>query len=139
MVGGRRHLALADAAIRGERLAWPSPMPDAFPAILARRGQPVAVLASGDPYCFGVGAALAGVVPLAETVCHPAPSAFALARARLGWAVGGRELSVCGRPLAGIIPHLQPGARLLVLSAGRRDARRARRAAARHAALAPPR
>ncbi len=116
VVGGRRHLALADAAIRGERLAWPSPLPDAFPAILARRGQPVAVLASGDPYRFGIGAALAGVVPLAETVCHPAPSAFALARARLGWP-SAEELSVCGRPLAGIIPYLQSGARLLVLSA----------------------
>ena len=98
VVGGRRHLALADGAITGARLAWPSPMADAYPAILARRGQPVAVLASGDPYCFGVGATLAALVPAAETVCHPAPSAFALARARLGWAEAA-ELSACGRPL----------------------------------------
>ena len=119
VVGGRRHLALAEAMIRGEQLAWPSPMEGAFPAILARRGQAVAVLASGDPFCFGVGATLAALVPAAEIVCHPAPSAFALARARLGWATSEvSELSVCGRPLAAIIPHLQPGARLLVLSAG---------------------
>ena len=118
VVGGRRHLALADPAIRGERLAWPSPMADAFPAILGRRGQDVAVLASGDPFCFGVGATLAALVPAAEIACHPAPSAFALARARLGWAASDvAELSACGRPLSAIIPHLQPGARLLVLSA----------------------
>jgi precorrin-6Y C5,15-methyltransferase (decarboxylating) len=118
VVGGRRHLALADHAIRGERLAWPSPMEGAFPAILARRGEPVAVLASGDPFCFGVGVTLAALIPLAETICHPAPSAFALARARLGWASAEvAELSICGRPLAAIVPHLQPGARLLVLSA----------------------
>ena len=118
VVGGRRHLALADRAICGERLAWPSPLTDAFPAILARRGEPVAVLASGDPFCFGIGATLATVAPRAEIVCHPAPSAFALARARLGWSSADTaELSACGRPLAAIIPHLQPGAQLLVLSA----------------------
>ena len=118
VAGGRRHLALAGAAVRGEALAWPSPMEAAYPTILARRGEPVAVLASGDPFCFGVGAALARMVPMAEIVCHPAPSAFALARARLGWdAAGVTELSACGRPLAAITPHLQPGARLLVLSA----------------------
>ncbi len=117
VVGGRRHLALADAAIRGERMAWPSPMAEAYPVLLARRGQPVCVLASGDPYCFGVGAALAALVPAAEIVCHPAPSAFALARARLGWP-DAAELSACGRPLAALGPQLQPGARLLVLSAG---------------------
>ena len=117
VVGGRRHLALAAGSIRGESLAWPSPMEQAYPAVLARRGRPVCVLASGDPYCFGVGTALAALAPVAETVCHPAPSAFTLARARLGWS-DAAELSACGRPLAAIGPHLQPGARLLVLSAG---------------------
>ncbi len=118
-MGGQRHLDLAAGSVRGEAMPWPSPMDAAYPAILARRGRPVAVLASGDPFCFGVGAALARLVPMADIVCHPAPSAFALARARLGWAMADTaELSVCGRPLAAIVPHLQPAARLLVLSAG---------------------
>jgi precorrin-6Y C5,15-methyltransferase (decarboxylating) len=117
--GGRRHLVLAEPAITGEARPWPSPMEDAYPAIRDRRGRPTAVLASGDPFCFGVGAPLAALVPMAEIVCHPAPSAFALARARLGWPVTDvTELSICGRPLEAIVPHLQPGARLLVLSAG---------------------
>ena len=116
VVGGRRHLALAADAIRGAALPWPSPMD--YAAILARRGRPVCVLASGDPFCFGVGAPLAALVPMAEIVCHPAPSAFTLARARLGWPmVDIAELSVCGRPLAAILPYFQPAARLLVLSA----------------------
>ncbi len=119
VVGGRRHLALADGLIRGERLPWPSPIEAAFPAILARRGRPTAVLASGDPFCFGIGATLAAHVPAAEMLCHPVPSAFALARARLGWAAADvAELSACGRPLEAIIPAALPGARLLVLSAG---------------------
>ncbi|HTR17029.1 MAG TPA: precorrin-6y C5,15-methyltransferase (decarboxylating) subunit CbiE [Acetobacteraceae bacterium] len=118
VVGGARHLALADRLITGARLAWPSPLSDAFPAILARRGEAVVVLASGDPYCFGVGASLARIVPPEETLCLPAPSAFSLACARLGWAAQEvAQLSFCGRPLEAVLPRLQPGARLLALSA----------------------
>lgn len=118
VVGGTRHLALAAPLIRAERLAWPSALKDAFPAILARRGQPVVVLASGDPYCYGIGSSLALLVPVEETLCIPAASAFSLACARLGWALQDVvTLSFCGRPLQAILPRLQPGARILGLSA----------------------
>ena len=118
VVGGTRHLALAAPLIRAERLAWPSPLSDAFPTILARRGRPVVVLASGDPYCYGIGSTLASLVPIAETLCIPAASAFSLACARLGWALQDvTTLSFCGRPLEAILPRLQPGARILGLSA----------------------
>ena len=118
VVGGSRHLALAESLIQGTQLAWPSPIADAFPAILARRGNRVVVLASGDPYCYGIGNTLSAVVPPQETLCLPAPSAFSLACARLGWAMQDTAtLSFCGRPLAAIAPLLQPGARVLALSA----------------------
>lgn len=118
VVGGARHLALAATLTRGERLTWPSPLSDAFPAILARRGEPVVVLASGDPYCYGIGSTLASLVPVTEALCIPAPSAFSLACARLGWALQDVvTLSFCGRPLEVILPRLQPGARILGLSA----------------------
>lgn len=116
IVGGRRHLELikADPAIS---LAWPSPLGDAFPAILARRGSPVAVLASGDPFFYGVGSLLAEIVDPREMTVLPAPSAFALAAARLGWP--GQDVvrvSLHGRALERVLPHVQPGARLLALS-----------------------
>jgi precorrin-6B C5,15-methyltransferase / cobalt-precorrin-6B C5,C15-methyltransferase len=118
VVGGARHLALAESLIRGERLTWPSPLTEAFPTILARRGQPAVVLASGDPYCYGIGTTLRRLVPLDETLCIPAPSAFSLARARLGWAMQDvATLSFCGRPVETIRPRLQPGSRILALSA----------------------
>jgi precorrin-6Y C5,15-methyltransferase (decarboxylating) len=118
VIGGERHLALARALINGERAVWPSPLADAIPAILTRRGSPVTVLASGDPFCFGVGSLLARRVPMAEMLCLPAPSAFSLACARLGWALPEVEtISFCGRPLEAIRPLLQPGARVLALSA----------------------
>jgi precorrin-6Y C5,15-methyltransferase (decarboxylating) len=118
VVGGARHLALAADVIRGEQMPWTSPLTDAFPAILARRGRDVAVLASGDPYCYGIGSTLAALVPAGETICIPAPSSFSLACARLGWSLQDvATMSACGRPLEAVLPLLQPGCRLLVLSA----------------------
>ncbi|WP_293864086.1 precorrin-6y C5,15-methyltransferase (decarboxylating) subunit CbiE [uncultured Alsobacter sp.] len=117
VVGGARHIALAGSAIRGETLAWPSPLVDAFPAILARRGQPVCVLASGDPFFYGVGNTLMRLVDPAEVICLPAPSAFSLATARLGWPLQDCSLvSLHGRSFERIVPHLQPCARIVALS-----------------------
>ncbi len=118
VIGGARHLALAAPLIRGAQKTWPSPITDAFAEILARRPDPVAVLASGDPYCYGIGNSLARLVPAEETICFPEKSAFSLACAYLGWPVHDCDLlSFCGRPLAALLPKLQPGARILALSA----------------------
>lgn len=114
--GGRRHLALADAIIEGERRPWPSPF--AIDAVLALRGHAVCVLASGDPFLHGVGGLLAGAVPAAEMAVVPAPSAFSLAAARLGWALNEvAQLALHARPLDLLRPHLHPGARILALVA----------------------
>jgi len=116
VVGGRRHLRLA-GDFPGETLAWPSPLTDAFPAILARRGRKVVVLASGDPFLHGVGSTLIAHVTAQEMTCLPAPSAFSLAAARLGWALQDCALiSLHGHALERIIPHLQPQARILALA-----------------------
>jgi len=117
VVGGTRHLALAADLVRGERLAWPSPLHEAFPRIVARRGRPVAVLATGDPFHFGIGSVLTNHVAADEILCLPQPSAFSLAAARLGWALQDcATVSLHGRALGGLIRHLQPGARILALS-----------------------
>ena len=85
--------------------------------ILARRGQPTCVLATGDPFHYGVGAELARLVPADEIVCFPQPSAFSLAAARMGWSLPDCDcVSLHGRALERIVPLLQPGARILALS-----------------------
>ena len=116
VVGGRRHLALA-APLGAETLAWPSPLQDAIPTILSRRGEPVCVLASGDPFLHGVGSLLAAAVPAEEFTCLPAPSSISLGAGRLGWTLQDTRLvSLHGRDLRRIIPHLHPRAKLLCLA-----------------------
>jgi precorrin-6Y C5,15-methyltransferase (decarboxylating) len=118
VIGGKRHLALSDCLPSGELMAWPNPIAESIPTILAHRGEPVAVLASGDPYCFGVGTMLSAHVPPEETVCVPAPSSLSLACARLGWALDDvTVVSLCGRPIETLAPLLQPKRRVLALSA----------------------
>jgi precorrin-6Y C5,15-methyltransferase (decarboxylating) len=113
--GGQRHLALAAPAIRGEARPWPNPFD--ISAVLAHRGRPVCVLASGDPFHYGVGALLAEAIPTDEIVAIPAPSAFSLAAARLGWPLAETALvSLHGRAIDRILPHLQPGAAILALT-----------------------
>ena len=115
--GGKRHLALADALIRGAARPWPSPFDRAVEEVVAQRGRQVCVLASGDPYLYGVGSLLARHVDVAETMVLPAPSAFSLAAARLGWALSDvAQVSLHGRALDRIRPHLQPGAKVLALT-----------------------
>ncbi len=117
VVGGTRHLELAGPLIRGERLAWPSPIHDAFPHILARRGKAGNVLDSGDPFHFGIGKQLASLVPADEFIAIPNASAFSLAAARIGWALQDvATVTLHGRALEAIIRYLQPGARILALS-----------------------
>lgn len=120
LVGGERHLAMLPAHDPREKLVWSSPIAASLDEIRKRRGQRVCVLASGDPMCFGIGVTLVRTIPLSEMSIIPAPSAFSLACARLGWPLAEVEtLSLCGRPPALIQASLYPGARLLMLSEGK--------------------
>lgn len=115
--GGRRHLALAEALVTGEARAWPMPFDNAVRDVVALRGSKVCVLASGDPFLHGVGVTLARQVPVAEMKVLPAPSAFSLAAARLGWALQDIEtISLHGHAIDLLRPLLQPGARIIALT-----------------------
>src|SRR5262249_14218913 len=118
--GGKRHLALAAALIRGAARPWPSPFDRAADDVLAERGRPVCVLASGDPFVYGAGPVLTQHIDPAEMLAVPAPSAFSLAAARLGWALPDTALvSLHGRALDLVRPHLQPAMRVLALTSDR--------------------
>jgi precorrin-6Y C5,15-methyltransferase (decarboxylating) len=117
VAGGERHLKLVGRLAR-HVLRWPSPLDKAVPQILALRGRPVVVLASGDPFNYGIGVTLARHIAREEIFSVPQPSAFSLAANRLGWALQDTvTIGLNGRAIERLIPHLHPGTRILALSA----------------------
>ncbi|WP_062014021.1 bifunctional cobalt-precorrin-7 (C(5))-methyltransferase/cobalt-precorrin-6B (C(15))-methyltransferase [Aureimonas sp. AU4] len=114
--GGERHLAmLGDHPAR--RVRWRSPFAESAADILAARGSPAVVLATGDPSWFGPARWLRTFLDAGEMRVLPGPSAFSLAAARMGWALEAvRCLTIHGREVEALNPHVAPGARLLVLS-----------------------
>ncbi|WP_332700423.1 precorrin-6y C5,15-methyltransferase (decarboxylating) subunit CbiE [Devosia sp.] len=115
--GGARHLELAAPAITGEARPWLSPFSESIDAVVALRGRKVCVLASGDPFHHGVGVTLARQIDASQMQVFPHPSSFSLAAARLGWPLQDvLSLSLHGRPLDLIRPHLHAGARILALT-----------------------
>jgi precorrin-6B C5,15-methyltransferase / cobalt-precorrin-6B C5,C15-methyltransferase len=110
--GGERHLKLARIDGRGK--TWPVPFDTA--CVLARRGRPTAVLASGDPFWHGAGSSLAAQLSRDEWVAYPAPSTFSLAASRLGWRL--EEVNCIGlhaAPFERLVPLLSRGARIICL------------------------
>ncbi|BAZ41105.1 precorrin-6y C5,15-methyltransferase (decarboxylating), CbiE subunit [Calothrix sp. NIES-4101] len=120
IVGGKRHCAMLPADDPRPKIIWSSPISTSLEAIVHHRGESVCVLASGDPMCFGIGVTLTSKIPIDEMTIIPAPSAFSLACARLGWSLTDVEtLSLCSRPPALIQTAIYPGAQILVLSENR--------------------
>ncbi|GHE12080.1 precorrin-6y C5,15-methyltransferase (decarboxylating) subunit CbiE [Klenkia taihuensis] len=115
LVGSPRQLELVP--VDAERRPWPSPLVPAVPGLFAElAGRSVVVLASGDPMLSGVGTTLVRELGTDAVRVLPAPSSVSLACARLGWAVEDTQVvSLVGRPLELLHPHVHPGRRLLVL------------------------
>ena len=129
--GARAILDAAEIVVGAERLldglsadgrelhVWSSPLSDTIARIEGWRGRAVAVLASGDPMHFGVGCTLARHIPFEEMRVVPAPSAFSLAAARLGWPLQEVEcVSLHARPTELIVPLIAPNVRILALTGG---------------------
>src|SRR5688500_526586 len=111
-MGSRRQLDLVPGEF--ERVAWPSPLVPALPALFEKY-RDVCVLASGDPMFHGIGTTLVRLLGSRVTVI-PHPSSVSLACARLGWALNDVEVvSLVGRSPDLLRPALVPGRRVLVL------------------------
>lgn len=119
VLGSTRQLAELGADIPAERVPWPSPMLPALRSLLDEHsGRRMCVLASGDPMFFGVGSTVVRMLGTAQVRVLPQASSLSLACARMGWALDRVEVvSVVGRPVEQLHPVLQPGQRVLVLSA----------------------
>ncbi|MBB5937886.1 precorrin-6y C5,15-methyltransferase (decarboxylating) subunit CbiE [Streptomyces zagrosensis] len=120
IIGGTRQLELLPADCAGQRVSWPSPLRPAVARLVgAHAGHRIAVLASGDPFFYGIGRALSEELGADRLRVLPHPSSVAYAGARLGWPLEDTDVvSLVGRPLATLNRWLFDRRRLLVLSAG---------------------
>lgn len=117
IVGSRRILEREELG-NTETHIWSSPISDMLTQIDGWKGKNVVILATGDPMFFGVGATIARHIPPGEMTVIPAPSAFSLAAARLKWPLQDVEtISLHGRPVSLIQRFLQPGMKVLALTA----------------------
>lgn len=118
IIGGDRHHKLTPT-IKAERISWPSPFDALIDLLQSLRGKRVAVLATGDPLWYSVGARIGRAMEEGEIVFHPQLSAFQLAASRMGWSMPDIELlTVHGRPVEQMIPFIQPEVRMIVLTTG---------------------
>jgi precorrin-6Y C5,15-methyltransferase (decarboxylating) len=136
IIGGPRHLALLPATVHGRRVPLPSPLLPGLPEVIAahaaagaahadasragaaRADAALVVLASGDPMFYGIGSTLARLLGPERLRVLPHPSSVSLAAARLGWPLDDVDVvSLVGRPRELLHPLLQPGRRVLALTA----------------------
>lgn len=119
LVGSARLLGFTPETA-AERHEWPQPFSAVVDRITPLRGRKTVVLATGDPLNYGVARKLMEFIPFAEMEIVPHVSAFSLAAARVGWSLPDCDtLTLHGRDAAHIEPFIQPGVRLLVLTADR--------------------
>ncbi|MBA2126752.1 cobalamin biosynthesis bifunctional protein CbiET [Hyphomicrobium methylovorum] len=117
VVGGQRHLDLIGATT-GRQLKWLTPLDATVAEILALRGRPVVVLASGDPFWFGAGVTIARSIPAEEMLVLPSPSSFSLAASRLCWPL--QDVETLGLNMRGLVPllrrHVHDGRKIIALA-----------------------
>ena len=116
IIAPERVLKRVDCGPR-ETIPWTFGIKETIALVMARRGTPVTILATGDPMFYGVGATLMRQLDAGEMRVIPSPSAFSLAAARLGWALQDvAMISLHGRSVHGLAAHMHPGARIIALT-----------------------
>ena len=109
-----RHLDLLGET-SARRIPWPVPYRDGLDVLKTLRGQGVVVLASGDPFWFGAGSAIARQFDSHEWIALPGASCFSLAANHLGWALEDTAcLGLHAAPMTRLRRHLARGTRAIV-------------------------
>ncbi|MEP3233872.1 MAG: precorrin-6y C5,15-methyltransferase (decarboxylating) subunit CbiE [Hyphomicrobiales bacterium] len=109
---------IADADVAGKKVTlWVSNIHETLRNLQDQRGEPVTILATGDPFHFGIAATLARTIPSEEIITIPHPSGFSLAANRMGWALQDVDcISLHGRKVERLQPFIEPDNRVLALT-----------------------
>jgi len=117
VVGSKRLLALLPKT-KAEIHEWPQPFAAVVDRVKPLVGRNTVILATGDPMNYGVARKLMEFIPFEEMTIIPSLSAFSLAASRMGWSLPDCDtLTLHGRPAANLEAFIQPGAKLIVLTA----------------------
>lgn len=118
--GGPRHLGMLSDDDTRDRIAWSKDLgADLERLEQLRPTHQIAVLASGDPMLFGIGVRIVERFGIKDVQIIPAPSAFSLAAARVGWPLGDpmvKCVSIHALPFESVLRLVQPDVKLLLLS-----------------------
>ena len=113
--GSSRHIALARASSKGK--LWPKPF--SIDEVFNYKDKTVVVLASGDPFWFGVGPLLIKHLKKHEWHSYPSPSTFSLAANKLGWPINAVDcLAFHAKPVETISAHLSETGKAVILLRG---------------------
>ena len=105
--------ALADKKVT----PWTSGIHETIRSLHERRGEPLTILATGDPFHFGIAATLARTIPADEIITIPHPSGFSLAANHLGCALQDVDMiSLHGRAVARLQVFVEPDNQILALT-----------------------
>jgi precorrin-6B C5,15-methyltransferase / cobalt-precorrin-6B C5,C15-methyltransferase len=117
IVGSERLLKLLPKS-KAEIHEWPQPFSAVVERLKPLAGRNTVILATGDPMNYGVARKLMEFIPFAEMTIIPHISAFSLAASRMGWSLPDCDtLTLHGRPAANLEAFVQPGAKLIILTA----------------------
>ncbi len=104
--------------IKGQKLIeWQKPFAKMQQQILALRGKPTIIVATGDANWFGISSSLSSFLSPNEYISYPALSSFQLASAKMHWALQNIDcISLHGRKVENLHKYLAPKNRILALT-----------------------
>ena len=109
---------ISDDDVAGKKVTlWVSNIHETIRNLQKQRGEAVTILATGDPFHFGIAATLARTISNDEMIIIPHPSGFSMAANRMGWAMQDLDcISLHGRKVERLQSFIEPNNRLLCLT-----------------------
>ncbi len=119
IIASKRQLDLVpETATTATREQWPSPMLPRMESLKSEKPDNTVILATGDPYCWGIAEYFANHLPASQMQTIPAPSIVSLICAKMSWpSATTQSLSLCSQPIESLARLLEPGKNIITLSA----------------------